>query len=1489
MPTFGPHHTADRLHLSGVGALYLLASDHSRVLKILQPTDGVWSETYLRHEIDAFLLRHKIQRLLAKSSRHWAPVHNLSAIKGEVPADIPYPRAYRASGAYAVTDKHERSLQSLLDSHIHISNNDLRNLFTQIITGLLDAKKSLNRPHGNLKPANVLLSNSANLAAATVHLSDPAADGALPAKLPFEKDLHDLGRLIYALVMRRPFDGGTIGPSREWKALGPNGEDWRKLAANLLDVGEATTPDERDLEKILPRIATWTAQPKKAPVVPIAIAAAVLIAAGGIGLYFLLRAPTANFDQPTWARLCLDYDSWFGQFLDDATAEKNRQLFTSNPKYPAQVIAILDAAAKKHDLSSYKPQSLAKSAHTLEDLAVHPTPDAKSGVNAYRTRESLQMVDAVAAALSPGQWPLLTSLDKTEKSYRDRGWLKPANAIAALIAAARPPEFSKLPTENADPPQVEPVNEFARVNATIAAANAVSDIEARWTHIQDGLAKLPKTDVPLLQKLPDFAISVARSPDEPGTLQDVTALAAAFAKVQSVVDQLDTELNRKDQTILFDQLAKDPAAQVPADGPTFDSYAALPALAKGYVKLPTDPRDSVAWQKSLDEIQHDMIAVINEQNPQDPNLPTLQKDHQALITFVNNWRDIPPIEKNHDRLATLVSQAKTNLDKLREEGGAWVAPYIIDPPVYIAQQTERITKSPLAKATPVVYNEWKTHQAALVAKAQALGPDLKKYQTFKAIDKKFNDLEQAYITLDTMTLPAAVPGLSDLAAGAANGAGWQKVIAAHVATVYRDRALTDLMTNPALKWVDDLPQFSDASYQSYQRQRLQQFDDLRKSTLDLIADYTTIQTRLDHLDLLPNEPTPGAQTWRDLFKKWAGGGGDAHSPLLSDETILTALKPITDRVQALLALDTQNDYAPVVADAESPAPELALSAWRKLATIPITEKNPALEDELKIQSHLKDLFSTLTQDKRLTDAHADALRQSLVQALPTRWKSWTDTLSTPETIQWALDHVKDFNVALTAQSNPRMMYNQLLYNLRKANEQNLKEDQLKPIATTFVTQASALPAASNPLIKGMLANLDKTLHQDPALAASSAVAGPALAHWFQDKPKDGVNVFYYPDKATHTLALEFDRVTVGDKQIFLSSTEIPVGVFIDVMNRSGKVAALNDANFPANKQHWLKFPERSNDQWLSVGPRSWRIDLPTTSMLLNTDWLYYKIPQMQIGNTDKYYSPYPQGGEVPKPSPTAPIQAISPQTAMFFARSLGCRFPTSDEWKTAYAVFEANNPTKDAWNLRGAGPGPNWLAEQNYPAHNEHGLAFPDNGIFLEGNLEFDDSVTGARAIPWSNATLAQAFPNRTSSSSGTYNGSQIWFRDVGHEPGFPTSLGAGYIHDLIGNVAEYVFDGPNANAAIKDTNASTDAIDTTLAAAPDKLFVIGGSSLSPPQLPLDKPQPVDLGDDHTNTGFCDVGIRLAYTAPIATLKEVLDGIFQKPPYLPGPNAKPAP
>lgn len=1483
MPTFGTHTSAQRLHLSGVGALYTLASDESRILKVLEPTDGVWSDNYLREQIDAFLLRYKTQRAIAKDSKYWAPVHELSAIKGAVPGDLPYPQAYRASGAYAILDKHERSLASLVEGRVHVTNDDLRTLFTQVITALLDAKRIAKRPHGNLKPSNVLLSNSAILSAATVHLVDPAPDGSLPAKRPFEKDLHDLGKLIYALVLLRPFDGGTIGPSKEWKALGPNGEDWRKLAADLLEVGEATTPEARDLEQILPKIATWTLQPKKAPVLPIAIAASFLLILGIVGIYFVFRTPTADYDQPTWARLCLSYDSWFGDFVDAATSDTIHKKFATDKDYPKAVIDLLDAAGPK--LDTYKPTSLAKSGHTLADLAVHPTDDAKKGTNAYRTQEAVKLIDAVSKSLAPGQWPLLTTLDTTAKTYKERGWNKPANAINALIAGAKPPVLATLPPENAEIVKPDHVDELARIEATVKAAKSVTDIEARWARIQAALKSLPQTSVPLLQKLPDFAINTARSPDEPGALEDVTNLAAAFNKIETLLNGLSAELNKKDQTIVYDELAKDPAAQLPAGGVdalTIDNYLALPALAKDYVKLPVDPTAKTPYTQQLAKVQTDMITVIQDNNKADKNLPKLLDQHKALTDQVARMASIPKIERNRALLDTEVQKADQQLTALVAFADESVTPYTVKPVDFLAQQ-DALRNTAFATATPVVRTEWQTHQQQYLAtiRTASQGLDHFKYQDFVHYKANLATLESDYQAFDAL-IPVKVPGLADIAA---SGADWQKTIAAHVAADYRSDALRDVMTNASLKWDDGLPQLTDPGYVAYQKNRLAAFETARASTLDLLADYATLQDRLDHLDLLPNEPAAGAKSWRDLYTKWSAAPAASRSPLLADATITTALKPITDRAAALADLDSVSDYAPIVTAAGAPAPELSLTAWRKLGTIAISESNPALDDELTLQSHLKSL---LASTKTLADTRIASVTKELADALPVRWKNWCDTLASPPAIQHALDKSKDFNVSITPQSNPRMAFNQLFYELRKVSDTKpaLPEADLKKVAAQFLTDVKALPVASDPSVQDIIKRISKPLDPVAQQEASAAGAGPQLAGWEMTKVRDGVTVFRHTNPTTNAVtAVEFVRVDADGKQVYLSATEVPIGLFAEVVNANGHMKILDNATRDHAKQHWLTEPPIGTDQWGDLGPRGWAIN--GNVFAVNEKWLYTGISQMKLPNSDQYYPFYDPKLPPPfAPTVNSPLQNISPYTAIYFARLLGCRLPTSNEWLAAKKRFEDTATTKDAWNLRGTGPATvnSWLAQQNYAISMQaHVLPFPDKNAF-SGDMGFDTSQTDAKARPWTNAELAKFAPTRVSSTAGTYNGSALWFRDVGHEPGFPTSIGQGYIHDLIGNVAEYVFDAPNTNAVIKDNKITTDEVDTLLSANRNKVGVIGGSSLSMPTLPLDKPSIVAL-DAQADSGFSDVGIRLAYTAPIQTINEVLADVFSVPQYLKGPKA----
>jgi hypothetical protein len=104
-----------------------------------------------------------------------------------------------------------------------------------------------------------------------------------------------------------------------------------------------------------------------------------------------------------------------------------------------------------------------------------------------------------------------------------------------------------------------------------------------------------------------------------------------------------------------------------------------------------------------------------------------------------------------------------------------------------------------------------------------------------------------------------------------------------------------------------------------------------------------------------------------------------------------------------------------------------------------------------------------------------------------------------------------------------------------------------------------------------------------------------------------------------------------------------------------------------------------------------------------------------------------------------------------------------------------------------------------------------------------------------------------------------------------PVPSNDGAFADLVGNVAEYVCEVPDAFArwnakrtaeGVKGFLANTASGDDAVAV----VAVIGGSALSPADVPPDKPLPVT----RTDRGFSDVGIRLAFTAPARDLAERL-------------------
>jgi hypothetical protein len=335
---------------------------------------------------------------------------------------------------------------------------------------------------------------------------------------------------------------------------------------------------------------------------------------------------------------------------------------------------------------------------------------------------------------------------------------------------------------------------------------------------------------------------------------------------------------------------------------------------------------------------------------------------------------------------------------------------------------------------------------------------------------------------------------------------------------------------------------------------------------------------------------------------------------------------------------------------------------------------------------------------------------------------------------------------------------------------------------------------------------------------------------------------------------------------------VSLGLFAHAVEAANCFADLDNTGKAAGKDHWFK---PGGDPW--DGPRVWKIQ--NGKFIPNPDWQF--LPPTMAGK-----NPYAGAGPA-KPAVTDPMQQLTPWSAIYVSRLVGCRLPTSEEWNAAYAKFEgAGAAVKDAWNLRGAG----WEQQQAYAGKMAaDGLAYPDAGIFLEADQLFA-GITAEAARPWQSADLAKLNPNRVNANAGVYPTSQIWFRGVGMEPGVkPPGAGSGIPHDLVGNVAEYIFDGPSANAVIKDTRASVADVDAAVALSGNKLYVVGGSSLSPPQTPFNKMQLVDPTFPQTTTGFSDVGFRLAYTAPIDSITDVLAQIFPvggHPPYLPAKAAR---
>jgi hypothetical protein len=224
--TFGPYRRGEVLHESALGCVCRCeggpVSSTPRVVKVLQPSPGLFDRATLDERVTAFLAQAELQRRITidQGATHWAAVHAHGRLAG---------------GAYAVSDFLPWTSHRLVVLRTRLKPELLNAIVDGIMGGLLEMRDLAGRAHGKLRANNVLMTDPADRKRLAVRLTDPAADIGPDGEAA---DLRAIGALIYELVLHEPVPHMFVGPvaeAPEWAELGGSeGKKWRGICDQLL-------------------------------------------------------------------------------------------------------------------------------------------------------------------------------------------------------------------------------------------------------------------------------------------------------------------------------------------------------------------------------------------------------------------------------------------------------------------------------------------------------------------------------------------------------------------------------------------------------------------------------------------------------------------------------------------------------------------------------------------------------------------------------------------------------------------------------------------------------------------------------------------------------------------------------------------------------------------------------------------------------------------------------------------------------------------------------------------------------------------------------------------------------------------------------------------------------------------------------------------------------------------------------------------------------
>ena len=542
------------------------------------------------------------------------------------------------------------------------------------------------------------------------------------------------------------------------------------------------------------------------------------------------------------------------------------------------------------------------------------------------------------------------------------------------------------------------------------------------------------------------------------------------------------------------------------------------------------------------------------------------------------------------------------------------------------------------------------------------------------------------------------------------------------------------------------------------------------------------------------------------------------------QTIQHLVSPDLKRLENLRAVSKLARSDLIDAATESTVPEITFAAWQLLGGSSISPAWPSQPGDLETERDIRDKLGSMTAGFKDSRTRATVIAALAEQGIA-RWRRFVESANSEAALQHAMELKSTFGAdsVLFSGLSPESRFNLALY-LGRVQMRQSDDRAAAPVIAALDHSAQDLP--DHKPVQRLLDRLtrisvkEKFSDQNPGDRFTLAIPGANPPFVFQ-------------------------RVEpTNDRPFYLCTTAVSFGQFAGVIQAAG--AWEQTAAFS-----WGITPGQRDTR---RGPRVWEwTQRPPYQMVNPLLWLHPDddndyAPPFRIDRFNRTALSDDVGGN---PSPEHPMQQIPAEAALYYAGLCGCRLPTASEWRDAFAIFERTVPP-ERWNLRDQ----TWDQQRRYAAESASPtVRWPDEGIFRPEQITIP-AGPDAKARPETDGTL--------------------FFRTV-------NGTGGGTFHELVGNVAQIVCEAPDAFDDLKD-KSSVATIRQFLDQSPNSLFVIGGSALSPPDVPLETPLPVV----HSDVAYSDVGLRLAFTAPARSLSERLAWVLAGQSYLwekPAPTA----